>query len=65
MTLQEFGTFLRDKRELKRISLSDISAFTRINQRFLEAIESGNFSVLPQTYVRAFLREYAEAVLRV
>jgi len=62
MTLQEFGTFLREKREQKNISLSDISAYTRINQRFLEAIENGTFSVLPQTYIRAFLREYAAAV---
>ena len=62
MTLQEFGASLREKREQKAISLSDISAYTRINQRFLEAIESGNFTVLPRTYIRAFLREYAEAV---
>ncbi len=62
MTLQEFGESLRQKREQKNISLTDISAYTRINQRFLEAIESGKFSILPQTYIRAFLREYASAI---
>jgi len=30
--------------------------------KFLEAIEKGKFSMLPQTYVRAFLREFASAV---
>lgn len=62
MTLQEFGTSLRVKREQKNISLSEISAYTRINQRFLEAIENGKFSILPQTYIRAFLREYASSI---
>ena len=40
----------------------DISSSTRINMKFLEAIEAGRFSVLPQAYIRAFLREYAESV---
>lgn len=62
MTLQEFGASLREQRERKGVSLTDISAYTRINQHFLEAIENGNFSVLPQTYIRAFLREYASAI---
>jgi len=61
MTLQEFGASLREQREQKNISLADISAYTRINLRFLEAIETGKFSILPQTYIRAFLREYAAA----
>jgi cytoskeletal protein RodZ len=62
MTLKEFGTVLRQRREEKSISLADISAYTRINQKFLEAIEAGAFSVLPQTYIRAFLKEYADAI---
>jgi cytoskeletal protein RodZ len=62
MTLQKFGTSLREQREQKNITLAEISAYTRINLKFLEAIESGNFSALPQTYIRAFLREYAAAI---
>jgi transcriptional regulator with XRE-family HTH domain len=62
MTSQEFGTYLRERREEKRVTLSDITAFTRINPNFLDAIERGDFTVLPQTYVRAFLREYAASV---
>ena len=37
----------------------DISAETRISLKFLDAIERGQLQILPQTYVRAFLREYA------
>ncbi len=62
MNLAQFGEVLKKQRLEKHISLMDISVETRINVRFLEAIEAGDFHVLPQTYVRAFLREYAAFV---
>ncbi len=58
MNLEQFGEELAQARLAKGISLIDISAETRINLKFLEAIERGQFQILPQTYVRAFLREY-------
>ncbi len=62
MTLEEFGQDLRAQRAARNVSIVDISVETRINQKFLDAIERGAFSVLPQAYIRAFLREYASAV---
>ena len=62
MDLKEFGEELKRLRLDKQVSLMDISFSTRINIKFLEAIEAGRFSILPQTYVRAFLREYGEAI---
>jgi hypothetical protein len=59
MDHKQFGEELKQARLKKEISLMDISAETRINLKFLEAIEGGQFQILPQTYVRAFLREYA------
>lgn len=59
MNLEQFGQELQQARLTKKISLADISAETRINLKFLEAIEQGQFQILPQTYVRAFLREFA------
>lgn len=53
---------LRSVREARHISLSQISEATRIGVQFLEAIEQGNTSVLPQTYMRAFIREYATVI---
>jgi cytoskeletal protein RodZ len=53
---------LRTAREAKGISLQQIAELTLINSKFLEAIEQGNVTVLPQTYVRAFIREYAAVV---
>ncbi len=62
MDLIKFGEELKKLRLEKQVSLMDISFSTRINIKFLEAIEAGKFSVLPQTYIRAFLREYGEAI---
>ncbi len=62
MTLESFAAELKKNRIEKQISLMDISASTRINLKFLEALEEGNFAMLPQTYIRAFIREYADAV---
>lgn len=53
---------LKRAREARRFSINDVSDATLINAGFLEAIEQGNTSILPQTYVRAFIREYASFV---
>jgi len=60
--LEQFGEELAQARSAKGISLLDISAETRINLKFLEAIERGQFQILPQTYIRAFLREFAISI---
>jgi hypothetical protein len=44
------------------MSLSAISESTRISEKMLQAMETGRFSVLPQTYIRAFLRAYAQSL---
>jgi len=62
MNLETFGAELRNHRELKQVSLAAISEATRISEKMLEAIEAGKFSVLPQAYIRAFLRAYARAI---
>jgi cytoskeletal protein RodZ len=62
MAIHPFYHDLKNAREAKGISLQEISATTLINPKFLEAIEEGNFTILPQTYIRAFIREYAQVV---
>lgn len=47
----------------KGYSLEDLQEITKIQKRYLSAIEEGNFSVMPGAfYVRAFIKQYAEAV---
>jgi cytoskeletal protein RodZ len=60
--MESFFQELRRAREQSNNSLQDISEQTLINIRFLEAIEQGNIAILPQAYVRAFIREYAAVI---
>lgn len=62
MNLESFGEELRKHREQRQISLSSISEITRISEKMLESIEAGKFSVVPQAYIRAFIRAYARAI---
>jgi transcriptional regulator with XRE-family HTH domain len=62
MNLEQFGEELKQARVAKELSLMDISAETRISLKLLDAMERGEFQILPQTYARAFLREYAMMV---
>jgi transcriptional regulator with XRE-family HTH domain len=61
-TLKEFGDSLRIAREKAGISREDLFAQTRINLRHIKAIETGDFPSVPQTYIRAFIREFARIV---
>ncbi|WP_231556712.1 helix-turn-helix domain-containing protein [Tetragenococcus muriaticus] len=57
------GDRLRQARLDKNISIDELQQKTKIQKRYLEAIESGNFAALPGAYyVRTFIRQYAEAV---
>jgi cytoskeleton protein RodZ len=58
--LTGFGEYLRRERELRAVTLEEISAATRISIRFLEAIESEELSKLPGgIFTRSFVRTYA------
>lgn len=59
----QIGEILKDAREEKNISLDDIQAETKIQKRYLVAIEQDDFNALPgKFYARAFIKEYAQAV---
>jgi len=60
--LDRFADQLRKARLKKGVSLQQIAAITRIDFKFLEAIDNGNFSFLPELYVKAFIKQYAKAV---
>jgi cytoskeletal protein RodZ len=57
------GEELKRERELRDISLREISEATKISIRILEAIERNNFRALPGgIFNRNFLRAYAEFI---
>jgi cytoskeletal protein RodZ len=50
-------------RERKGISLESISASTKLCTRYLDAIETGAFELLPGgIYNTSFLKQYAQAI---
>lgn len=57
------GETLRAAREDKGVTLKELAALTRITQRHLGLIETGDFAALPgRTYAIGFSRSYAKAV---
>ena len=55
-----FGEKLRRERELRGVSLREISDATRISVRFLRALEEGRLDTLPGgLFPKAFVRQYA------
>lgn len=58
--MTELGSWLRQAREAKRLSLEDVERETRIRAQFLAALEEEDFAKLPgDVYARGFLRNYA------
>ncbi|MDY0081547.1 MAG: DUF4115 domain-containing protein [Ignavibacteriaceae bacterium] len=60
--LNKFADELKKKREESGLNLQQLSTKTRIDLKFLEAIEQGNFAFLPELYVKAFVKQYAKTI---
>jgi len=60
--MKPFYEKLKALRENQDIDLDQIQGRTKINREFLEAIESGNFNVLPRTYIKLFIRAYVTEI---
>jgi cytoskeletal protein RodZ len=53
------GEYLKRERELRGVSIEDVSGVIRVSIRLLEALEGDDYAVLPHpTYVRGFIRSY-------
>ncbi|MBN8207511.1 helix-turn-helix domain-containing protein [Bacillus sp. NTK071] len=61
--MTELGQRLKEARNDKGLSIEEIQSITKIQKRYLHAIEEGNYELLPGNfYTRAFIKNYAEAV---
>lgn len=61
--MADIGEKLKSAREAKGLSIEDIEKATKIQSRYLTAIEKDEFDKLPgDFYVRAFIRQYAQVV---
>ncbi|MFC2149873.1 helix-turn-helix domain-containing protein [Calditrichota bacterium] len=59
---KQIGKEIKSAREFLQLDLDDVRALIKINSYYLQSIEEGNWSFLPPTYVKAFVKSYAEAV---
>lgn len=58
--MDELGHILREARETKGLTLAEVQQEIRINVKFLEALENGQYERLPTpVHVRGFLKNYA------
>lgn len=58
--MKNLGEDLKKAREEKGLTLSQAAEKTRISRTFLEALENGEYSVIPgEVFVSGFLRSYA------
>lgn len=61
--MSEIGQFLKKARKEKNLSIDEIQEVTKIRKRYLEAIENGEYNILPGPfYARAFIKNYAEVL---
>lgn len=61
--MAEIGERLQEARKAKGYTLDDLQQMTKIQKRYLIAIEEGNYSVMPgKFYARAFIKQYADTV---
>jgi cytoskeletal protein RodZ len=61
--MSSFGETLRRERELRQISLREIAEATKINLRYLDALEHDDFRHLPGgVFNKGFVRAYAQFI---
>jgi hypothetical protein len=61
--VSDIGDILRNAREKKNLSVLDVATATRIKASYLEALEQGEYGLLPgPAYVTGFLKNYASFV---
>lgn len=61
--METVGEFFKQVRETKGLTLDDVASKTRIRTDFLQALEDGNFSKLPdQVFAKGFVRTYARSL---
>jgi cytoskeleton protein RodZ len=61
--MSPIGSYLREQRAARGISLEDLARATRISPRYLQALEAEQFQELPApVFTKGFIRAYCQAI---
>ena len=59
--MKDIGNFLRERREAKGISLTEVEKDLKIRKKYLQALEEGNVNAIPgKTYIVGYLKNYSK-----
>jgi cytoskeletal protein RodZ len=59
--MKDIGNFLKERREVRGISLIEVEKDLKIRKKYLQALEEGNLDVIPgKTYLIGYLRNYSK-----
>ena len=61
--MDNFGGYLRNERESRGVPLEEIADNTKVNMRFLLALENNDYDQLPsEVFIKGFIRSYAKTI---
>jgi len=61
--VENFGSYLKNERELRGVTLQAISGTTKIHIRFLRALEDNKFDELPgEIFIKGYIKSYADTI---
>ena len=59
--LKRVGTYLKEAREARKLSIKDVARQTNITPKYIEALENEDYSQFPgETYALGFLKNYSD-----
>lgn len=58
--MSHIGEILKAERSRRNLSIEEISKITSIRAHIIEAIENGEFNVLPEVYIKSFIKKLCE-----
>jgi len=61
--IEDFGAHLKSERELRGVTIDEVSSTTKIHARYLHALENNQFEKLPgEVFIHGFIRSIAKVI---
>ncbi len=57
--MEHSGKIFKIEREKRKLSVNEVSKTLKIREHIIQAIEIGNYDILPPVYMKAFIKDYS------